>query len=137
MADPLSATAASVQFAGLALNAVIKLYELVQQYKNSSKLIENVTEELRALVTLLQSLQSLPQDSDVDLTALEVPLQRCSTVCEEFQVLISSISPEDAKSGKFRGWLKLQSNGQSIKSFQTSLEIWRSTICIALGDINL
>lgn len=137
MVDVLSTTAGVIQVAGFALEGVRLLHETLWSYKNSSKTIESIVTELEALSELLKSLEAVVEE-DTELLTLQVPLKHCGTVCRDFQKLMSKIARKPGQEQhKIRGWMKLQSKGQDIRSFKDSLDMWRATISIAIGGANL
>jgi hypothetical protein len=138
MPDPFSAAAGVIQLVGFALAGTKVLYQTIESFRNSSKIIKSLEEELKLLVQVLESLQTVVDSPDTDFTPLELPLKRCGTACQDFEKLILKIAPKgDEDRRKFRGWFKLQYLGDDIKSFKETLGVYRSIVCIAIGDANL
>ena len=96
-------------------------------------------EELKALISVLESLSdTMRSHPDIDIPALDLPLQRCGGACEEFLLELQrccSRSGGDRKS--FRDWTKLRYMGDDIDDFKDSLAAYTSTINIALNDAQL
>jgi hypothetical protein len=138
MADPLSTVAGVIQLVGFALGGTKILYQTIESFRNSSKTLKSLKEELKLLGNVLESLQTIVDSPDTNFTPLELPLERCGTACRDFEKLILKIAPKnDEDRRKFRGWFKLQYLGDDIKSFKESLAVYRSIVCIAIGDANL
>jgi hypothetical protein len=138
MADPLSTAAGVIQLVGFALAGTKVLYQTIESFRNSSKAIKSLKEELKLLGKVLESLQTVVDNPDTDFTPLELPLERCGSACRDFEKLILEIAPKgDEDRRKFRGWFKLQYLGDDIKSFKETLGVYRSIVCIAIGDANL
>jgi hypothetical protein len=138
MMDPLSTTATVTQFIGFALEGTNLLYQTIQEFRNSTKTIQSIVGELEVLSEVLKSLQTVVDSPDTDFSALKLPLQRCGAACRDFQGLIFTIAPKsDEGRQKFRGWFKLKYLGEDIKSFKETLGVYRSIVCIAIGDANL
>jgi hypothetical protein len=138
MAEALGTAASVIQLVGFALTGTKILYQTIESYRNSSKTIKSLTEELQLLAQVLESLQTVVDNPDTDFTPLELPLERCGTACRDFEKLILKITPKgDEDRRKFRGWFRLQYLGEDIKSFKETLGVYRSIVCIAIGDANL
>ncbi|KAL5374889.1 hypothetical protein PMIN06_012165 [Paraphaeosphaeria minitans] len=75
---------------------------------------------------------------DAHLSALELPLRRCGNACGEFlQELQSCCQRSGNDRQSFRDWAKLRYMGDNIEDFKDSLAAYKSTIIIALTDIQL
>jgi hypothetical protein len=134
----VEAVAAIIQLAGFAFAGSQALYQTIESFKNSSKLLRNLKEEVFLLSDVLKSLQSIVDDPGSDFTPLELPLRTCGDACRAFEQLLLKVSPsreEDRRT--FRGWVKLRYRGEDIKTFRETLGVYRSIVCIAIGDANL
>jgi hypothetical protein len=138
MSDPFSTVTGVAQLVGFALGGAKILYQTIESFRNSSKTIKGLKEQVELLSKVLESLQTVVDSQDVDFTPLELPLKRCGTACRDFGKLMVKIAPKsDEDRQKFKGWFKLQYSGGDIKTFKESLGVYRSIVSIAIGDANL
>jgi hypothetical protein len=87
---------------------------------------------------VLESLQTVVDSPDTDFKLLELPLKQCGKACHEFETLIREFAPEGNEDRRtFRGWVRMKYRGEDIKIFKESLGVYRSIVCIAIGDANL
>lgn len=139
MADPISVASGVLTLVIFAHKSCLTLHTTIQGYNNHPKRVRDLIEELEALMGVLQSLDdTLRSNSDVDLSALNLPLRRCGKACEEFREELqrcSSRSGGDQTS--FRDWAKLKYMGDNIADFKDSLAAYKSTLNIALIDVQL
>jgi hypothetical protein len=76
--------------------------------------------------------------TDIDLSALDLPLLRCGNACKEFEQEITKCSSRSGGSRtSFRDWAKLTYMGEDIDGFRRLLAGYKLTINIALTDANL
>ena len=138
MADPVSISSGIVALATFAYQSSKSLHQLIQSFRNHTKTIRELGDEL---TTLDQALVSLGEtvSEDVDgLSALKIPLLRCGHACKEFQEVVTSCSRHSGQSrASFRDWAKLQYMGDDISSFKNMISGYKATICVALGNVNL
>jgi hypothetical protein len=81
---------------------------------------------------------TVKSDKDVNLTALDLPMQRCGNACNEFlQELQKCCSRSGGDKQSFRDWAKLRYMGDNIDEFKDSLAAYKSTITIALTDVQM
>ncbi|OBT65661.1 hypothetical protein VE03_05525 [Pseudogymnoascus sp. 23342-1-I1] len=98
---------------------VISLYKLIQSFRHHPK-------------------HTVTADIGIDLSALEIPLQRCNNACKEFeQEILKCSSRSGGDRTSFRDWAKLRYMGDDIDGFRRKLSGYQVTICIALADANL
>ncbi|KAH6629794.1 hypothetical protein C7974DRAFT_193097 [Boeremia exigua] len=139
MADPISLASGVLTLVIFAHKSCLALHTTIQSFKNHPKRVRDLTEELAALIDVLESLDNtLRSHTDVDLPALDLPLQRCGSACNEFLEELqrcSSRSGGDRRS--FRDWAKLRYMGDNIDDFKDSLAAYKSTLNIALTDLQL
>lgn len=138
MADPLSTASALLTLVVFAFQSSTTLYQVVESFQTNKKTIRELKEELEALTEVLKSLQEAVADSDVDFTALKLPLLRCGKACKDFEaVIIKCTAHSGGARTSFRDWAKLQYMGDDIDGFRNMLAGYKSTINIALGDANM
>jgi hypothetical protein len=139
MAEVIGLASGLLTLVGFAFQSGVTLVQTVQSFKNHPKRVRELIEELEALVAVLASLtDTVSGTTDIDLSALELPMLRCGNACKEFELEIrrcSSRSGSDRAS--FRDWAKLRYMGDGIDSFKQLLAGYKSTIVIALTDANL
>ncbi|KAJ6284227.1 hypothetical protein J3E71DRAFT_390648 [Bipolaris maydis] len=108
-------------------------------FTHKSCRVRNLIEELEALIGVLESLsETMKLHIDVDVSALDLPLRRCGRACDEFlQELQKCCSRSGGDRQSFWDWAKLRYMGDDINDFVDSLAAYKSTINIALTDIQL
>lgn len=138
MAEVVGVASAITTFVTLALESSITLYQTVRSLQSREKVVRELRNEIQDLLGVLQALQESIGNLDVDLTALERPLGRCSNSCAEFNALIKECTQHstEERSSK-RDWLKLRYMGEDISGFKNMLAGYKSTITIALAYANL
>lgn len=139
MAEPASVASGLLALATIAFQASIALYKTIQSFQVQPKRVRDLKEELEALSGVLSSLtETVGATTDVDLSALELPLRQCGKACEEFEKEITKCSSRSGGSRtSFRDWAKLSYMGDNIDAFKQLLAGYKSTIIIALTDANL
>ncbi|EOA90859.1 uncharacterized protein SETTUDRAFT_102238 [Exserohilum turcica Et28A] len=117
----------------------LTLHKTIQSFKTHSKRVRNLIKKLEAIIGVLESLSDTIQlHKDVDISSLNLPLRRCSRACDEFlQELQKCCSRSGGDRQSFRDWAKLRYMGDDINDFVDSLAAYKSTINIALTDIQL
>ncbi|KAG4442160.1 hypothetical protein IFR05_002373 [Cadophora sp. M221] len=139
MAEPIGIASGLLALAGFAFQASITLYQTVQSFKFHPKQLRDLKDELEALSGVLSSLtETIGATTDVDLSALDLPLLRCGNACKEFgQEIMSCSSRSGTNRTSFRDWAKLRYMGDNIDGFRQLLAGYKSTVIIALTDANL
>jgi len=139
MAEPVGLASGLLTLAGFALQASIALYQTVQSFQFHPKQIRDLKDELGALGGVLESLtETARATTDVDLSALDLPLLRCGNACKDFEQEIMKCSSRSSGSRtSFRDWAKLRYMGDNVDGFRQLLAGYKSTINIALTDANL
>lgn len=139
MADPISLASGVLTLAVFAHKSCLTLYTTIQSFKTHPKRVRDLTEELQALIGVLESLSDTMRfHTDVDIPALDLPLRRCSSACDEFLAeLQKCCSRSGGDRQSFRDWAKLRYMGDDMNDFKDSLAAYKSTINIALQDVQL
>jgi hypothetical protein len=139
MAEPVGLASAILALATFALKATVSLYDDVNTFRTHPKKVRDLLEELHALRGVLEMLmKTAGAATDVDFSALGVPLQRCREACEEFgQELTKCCARSNADRTSFRDWAKMKYMGNDIDGFRQQLASYKSTINIALTDASL
>lgn len=133
MADPFSITT-------FALTATYKLVTTIRDYKGHDKKARALKNEVQDLVAVLQTLLNTIGDyPDVDFSSLSIPLEQCGKTCVEYQKLILRVTAHSSDSSKssVRDWITTKYLGGDISNFKEMLAGYRSTINIALANINM
>ena len=139
MAEPIGLASGLLALATFAFQSSITLYETVQSFQVHPKRVRDLKEELEALSGVLDALtKTVGATTNVDLSALHLPLLRCGNACREFEQEIMKCSSRSGGSRtSFRDWAKLRYMGDDIDGFKQLLAGYKSTINIALADANL
>ena len=139
MAEPISLAAGLLALATFAFKSSIALHNTIQGIKSHPSRIRELNTELEALSGVLDSLtQTISGTTDIDLTALTLPLLRCGNACKDFeQEILKCSSRSGGNRTSFRDWAKLQYMGEDVDGFRRMLAGYKSTITIALADANL
>ncbi|KIX00856.1 uncharacterized protein Z518_09921 [Rhinocladiella mackenziei CBS 650.93] len=139
MADPISLASGLLALTTFAIQSTKTLYEVIESFRNKARAVRELKEELQALENVLQSLQSTLNDDDqVDLSALKLPLLRCGEACQAFAEIIEKCTARSSRDKtSFRDWFMLTYRGKDIGSFRNVIGAYKSTIAIALADVNI
>jgi len=139
MADPISTASGILTLAVFAFQSSTVLYQLVESFRSNQRTVRELREELEALNAVLRSLQeTAAAETDADLTTLKTPLIRCGNACKDFEaVIIKCTAHSSGPRTSFRDWAKLKYMGDDIVGFKNMLNGYKSTISIALGDVNM
>lgn len=139
MAEPISLASGILALVVCAHKSCLALHATIQSFKNHPKRVRDLVEELEALISVLESLSdTMRSHTDLDLTALDLPLQRCGSACDEFlQELQKCCMRSGSDRQSFRDWAKLRYMGDNINDFKESLAAYKLTIIIALNDAQL
>jgi hypothetical protein len=139
MADPISLASGLLALVIFAHKSCLALHTTIRSFKAHPKRVRDLVNELETLSSVLESLtDTIKSDTGVDLSALELPLQRCGDACNEFlQELQKCCSRSGGDKQSFRDWAKLRYMGDDIDDFKDSLAAYKSTITIALTDVNM
>ena len=139
MAEPVSLASGLLALATFAFQSSITLYETVRSFQSHPKRVRDLIEELEALSGVLGPLTDIVNaTTDIDLSALDLPLLRCGNACKEFEQEITKCSSRSGGSRtSFRDWAKLRYMRDDIDGFRHLLAGYKSTIIIALTDANL
>jgi TolA-binding protein len=138
MGDPLSIASGVLALSAFAFKSSVSLYQSVQSFQSNKKEIRELKGELESLSNVMQSLQQLASKDEDQFKTLSLPLLRCGQACKDFEEVIADCTKHSSESKtSFRDWAKLQYLGSDIVGFKDMLAGYKSTISIAIGDINL
>ena len=139
MVEPIGLASGLLTLATFAFQSSIALCQTVQSFQSHPKRVRDLIEELEALTGVLGALaETVGATTDVDLSALDLPLLRCGNSCKEFeQEILKCSSRAGGSRTSFRDWAKLRYMGDDIDGFRRLLAGYKLTINIALTDANL
>ncbi|KAH6981471.1 hypothetical protein EDB80DRAFT_593027 [Ilyonectria destructans] len=138
MAEPVGLASAILALATFAFYSSIVLYNDIKNFHSHPKQVRDLLEELYALnVVLGMLIETIDLATNVDLSALEIHLQRCGNSCKFGEDLMRFFARSNADRTSFRDWARLKYMGEGIDGFRQQLSSYKSTINIALTDATL
>ena len=139
MADPLSLVVGIVALVSFGIESSKSLSRTIESFKSHKRSVRELKQELDTLSDVLQSLEVAIKDyPEIEFMPLRLPLSRCNEACKEFEAtLLKCTSHAGSARTSFRDWAKVTYMGSDIATFKSTLSTYKSTICIALGGINL
>lgn len=135
MADPLSITASLLAVTTAAVQSTRSLYETIKRYKDRDRTLRRLQDELKDLLSILDTLAQLADAELPLLKLLQGPIERCSQVCHEFEKSIEVFTGK-SKTG-IRDWTKMEFMRGDINEFIDTIGGYKSTISVGLGTITL
>lgn len=138
MADPLSVSSGVLPLVAFALESSKVLCQTIAGVQNSPRAMHELREELVALNGVLEAFQEMAGNTDIDFAMLQIPLLQCGKVCKDFEAVI--VNPATRSGGSkisFGDWAKLRYMGYDIVGFKNLLAGYKSTISIALANVNV
>ncbi|RMD39433.1 hypothetical protein DV735_g5696, partial [Chaetothyriales sp. CBS 134920] len=136
MADPFSIAASVLAISTAALQSAKSLSETVKRFKDRSKTLARLQNELVDLTTILDSLAQVSDDAEpAMLRLLEGPVKRCSQVCRDFEKSMESFGAK-SKPG-FRDWTKMEFMRGDMNTFIDTISGYKLTISVGLGTITM
>ncbi|OGM41919.1 hypothetical protein ABOM_009807 [Aspergillus bombycis] len=134
MAEALSLASSLVALAAFAFQTSKSLYQVVESFKSTKRVIRDLRFEIESLTQALATLEKAAVDNEAQLMALKLPLLRCGKTCKEFEGVINRCTSHSRdQRTSFRDWAKLQYMGGDITDLRTALAGYKATINIALG----
>ena len=139
MAEPIGLASGVLALTTFAFQSSITLYNMVQSFQSHPRRVRDLIEELEALNGVLGSLaETVSTTTNIELSALDLPLLRCGKSCKEFeQELMKCSSRSGGSRTSFRDWAKLRHIGEDIDGFRRLLAGYKLTVNITLIDANL
>jgi len=135
MADPITPSSELVSVVTFACESSIALQNTVNSFQSPQTSFRDLGKETEALSVVLETLyQTIANDTELDLTALKLPLMRCGKACKEVE---EKITRSTRRSNGVKDWGKLTYQGEDITQFRHILAAYKSTINIVLADANL
>lgn len=139
MAEPASLASGILALVVLAHKSCFALHTAIQGFKSYPRRVRDLIEELEALISVLELLgDTMRAHADIKFPALNLPLQRCGRACDEFLQELRDCytrSRDDRRS--YWDWAKLKYMSDNIGNFKDLLAACKSTINIALSDLQL
>ncbi|KAI0382106.1 hypothetical protein F5Y04DRAFT_280342 [Hypomontagnella monticulosa] len=142
MDGPVGIAAATVAFAGTLCTSVHTLHEAISSWVNAPRTLHELRTGIKAFQEVLTSLtaelksateDSSPSNQRAVYQKLEPVFQGCQQSCDEFSSLlrkITSHSGEDRLSKRDR--IRVHLNEREIAQFKGNLEVYKSTLVVAL-----
>lgn len=138
MSDPISAAAGILALITFGVQATSSLFQTIKDFKRATSTVRQLSEELDALRTVLQSLKETIEETDSDFVDLKIPLSQCAKACQNFESLIARNAGISARAkATFQDWAKLKYHGDDINGFKETIAGYKATISIALCSVNL
>ncbi|KAH8887335.1 hypothetical protein GQ53DRAFT_784306 [Thozetella sp. PMI_491] len=139
MAEAVGMASGLLALATFAFNTSVALKTTIQSFQSHPKRIRDLLEELEALTETLAPLQeTIREATDLNLSALALPLERCGNACQEFEgELNKCVSQSGGTRASFRDWARVQYMRDDIDSFRRLLDGYKSTINLALTHATL
>lgn len=139
MAEVIGVASGAAGLCTFAFQAGTALYNTIESYQSHQQRVLDLLSENGALNGVLETLQgTLASASDLDLSALEIPLTQCGVACQEIAREIETLtSSSGGRLAKLRGWARLRYMGEDIDGLRRLLAGYKMTITIALADANL
>ena len=138
MAEPIGRASGIFRLSAFAFTSSASLHQAVQSFQSNDKTVRALTKELEDLEAVIQPLRRAISTNETDLEPLKLPLYRCGRACEEFEAMITNPKARsDGRKPISRDWTQLKYMGDDLHGFKKILAGYKSTIFIALADINL
>ncbi|EWZ83156.1 hypothetical protein FOWG_13087 [Fusarium oxysporum f. sp. lycopersici MN25] len=140
MAEVIGLVSSFLTLAAFASKSARKLHNTVKSFRSRPEQVRELSKELEGLCSALQELTETKSSSvkDVDYLALQMPLERCGTTCEEFeQSILKWHSRLGYRRKSLRDWARLKCMGKGIDSFRQQFLEYRCAFSIVVTNINL
>lgn len=139
MAEAIGIASGILTLVSFAFKSSVALSTTIQSFQTHPKRVRDLLTELESLTGVLSSLgETLEATTDVDLSAIKLPLLQCGKACSVFkEELIKCSSRSGGGRTSFRDWAKLRYLGDDIDGFRQALAGYGATICVALADVNM
>ena len=138
MMDPLSGSNGLVAIAAYAIECSRTLCETLENKKSYDNATRELQGETKLLTDVLVTLQETLTASSADFLFLEVPLRSCGRLCSECSTLVTKTTPQTiAGELGVHQTLSTSYKGGNLTDFRSLISVYRSTVTIALADMNL
>lgn len=138
MAEVVGLTAGLVALTTFAFESSRTLWIMLDEYRSQSRNVRDLKQELEALNGVLQTLQETANQADDGLTSLKLPLLRCGQACQDFTAIVTQCTTRAGKDkSSFRDWMMLRYHEKDIGGVRNLIAAYKSTIAIALANINM
>lgn len=138
MARPIGVASELLSLVVSSLESSTSLYQTIKGLNSRQKSVRELRDEVKALTTILLSLNHAILESRFDFTALKLPLVRCSNACENVEAFIlKSSESEGEMRADFRSWAQTTYREGNITVFKSMVEVYKSTITVALCGADL
>ena len=138
MAEAIGIASGMIALSAFAFESTTKLCQLLSDFQYHGRNVQQLKDELSALIAVLANLQEIVSINLVDLAFLTLPLLHCGKACEGFAFVIAKCSSRTKDSRtSFRDRFQLRWMGKDVAGFATLLAGYKATITIALSDANM
>ena len=138
MAEIVGLTTGLVALTTFAFESSRTLWTMLDEYRNQSRNVRDLKQELDALDGVLQTLQETANQADDGLAPLKIPLLRCGQACQDFAAVVTQCTTRSRKDkSSFRDWMMLRYHDKDIGGVRNLIAAYKSTIAIALANINM
>lgn len=139
MADPLSITCGVIALVSFALSSSVTLSATIRSFKAHNRHTRALLDELQDLANVLEALlTTMETNPDVDFDALKSPLDRCGVACKEYGELIARCQKHSTEThASMRDWIRQKYMQGDVTDFRDMLAGYKSTINIAIANVNM
>ncbi|KAL2837298.1 hypothetical protein BJY01DRAFT_221144 [Aspergillus pseudoustus] len=127
------------QLFAFASNAISVLSSTTQNIQPHTKSVTSLLIQLEAIVKVIYELEEAVQTkTDIDLSALRLPISYCGTVCEQFNDQVQhQLAHFNNDSERLRGWVRLRYMGGGVDDTKELLSVCDLTLSISLANMHL
>lgn len=139
MTEPLELASGLAALAKFAFQSCMTLYKTLQRFQSHPKRVRDLMEELESFNKVLGRLgETVSVATELDLSALKLPLWRCGNACKAFDEVIARCATRFSASRiSFRDWSKLRYMDEDIDGFRRHLAAYKLTFTVAVTGANL
>lgn len=139
MVDPFSTSCAIITLVTFAFSTALTLSETIKDFKGHNSKTRALQKELEDLTKVLKALlETINENPEINFDNLRSLLSRCGKACGEHGKLIARFTRHsDQSHTSIRDWFKRKSLQGDITDFKQTLAGYKSTISIALANVNM
>ncbi|KAK5103205.1 hypothetical protein LTS08_004010 [Lithohypha guttulata] len=137
MAEVIGAVSGLAALIGIACKGIQSLIKCLKEIHNAPDVVLELIAQLEAILVVLQSLEKTIDGDDDALKTLKGPIEWCGTACIQLRTRLIGLGSNQSHASRLVDWTKLKFMGNDIEDFKKAMASYKSTICIAVGDVNL
>lgn len=138
MAEVVELTAGLVALTTFAFESSRTLWSMLDEYRNQSRNVRDLKQELEALNGVLKTLQETANQADDGLAPLKLPLLRCGQACQDLTAIVTQCTTRTGRDkSSFRDWTMLRYHEKDIGGVRNLIAAYKSTIAITLANVNM